>query len=70
MNWKLKFEVIRTGRYQFEIALEAGMSEVRFSKIINGRIDPSPIEREKIADALGVPVGDLFEEPQVNKKLY
>ena len=61
MNLKLKYAIIQSGLHQFEIANVAGISEVRLSKIINDRINPSPIEIHHIARVLGKHPQELFE---------
>ena len=66
MNFKLKFAVIQSRRHQFDIAIEAGISEVRFSKILNGRIKPNPTEKKQIANTLNLSVEDLFEEKNIS----
>ena len=64
MNYGLKFEIIKSGRNQIEIAREAKIQESKLSKIINGYIDPTPTEQERIAKALNKPVYALFPEEE------
>jgi hypothetical protein len=42
-----------------ELALKAGLPFERVAAIVDGRWTPSPAEREKLAAALGVPVGEI-----------
>ena len=67
MSLNLKLAVIKSGKYQFEIALEAGISEVKFSKILKGRIEPNQNEKDKIAKVLGRPINELFPEDKNEK---
>jgi transcriptional regulator with XRE-family HTH domain len=68
MNLKLKYEIIQSGLHQFEIANLADISEVRLSKIINGRIEPNHYERLKIAEALNIEPAELFGTNNFNFK--
>jgi transcriptional regulator with XRE-family HTH domain len=63
-NLNLRFAIIRDGRRQFEVAMEAGISETKFSKIISGRLNPSLTEKRRIAAALGLRPEQLFESPK------
>ena len=62
MNYKLKFAIIKSGKNQIEIAREAEIQESKLSKIVNGYVQPSIEEKEKIAKVLEIPVGSLFKE--------
>jgi transcriptional regulator with XRE-family HTH domain len=60
MNAKLKILLTRTGRRQYQIAREAGLSENELSRIVRGRRSPTPDERKKLALVLGVAEPELF----------
>ena len=64
MNYVLKLAILKNGQNQVDIAREAKIFESRLSKIVNGYIEPSMEERQRIAEALGVVVTDIFREPQ------
>ncbi len=53
----------------YEIAQAARISEWRFSRLLNGRIECTPAERARIADAVGFDQGWLFETPKPPKPL-
>ena len=55
----LKQLIVSSGRVQADVALEAGISESRMSRIANGRIKPRDYERRNIARILGVDPTDL-----------
>ena len=61
----MKFTILKlckeAGINQTELADKIGLSRVGLSKAING--NPTIGTLEKIADALGVPVTELFEKP-------
>lgn len=56
----LKRAIFDSGRKQREIAAAAGLREDHFSRIVNGRVNPTDTERAAIASALGRPVADVF----------
>ena len=55
----LKQLIVSSGRIQADVALEAGISESRMSRIGNGRVKPRDYERRNIARILGVDPTDL-----------
>ena len=55
----LKQEIIRQGRIQADVALEAGISESRMSRIVNRRVAIQEHERRHLARVLGI----NLEEP-------
>ena len=55
----LKQEIIRQGRIQADVALEAGISESRMSRIVNQRVTIQDHERRHLARVLGLGVKDL-----------
>lgn len=46
------------------LANSVGMAQPSMSNIVNGKSTPSLETLDKIADAIGVPVTDLFEQPK------
>ena len=46
----------------YQLALAVNMGESRFSRAVNGRIEFSPEQREKITQVLGYPETWLFRE--------
>ena len=60
MNDKLKAYLAQTGRRQYQIAREAGLTENELSRIVRGRRSPTPDERRRLAVALGVAEPDIF----------
>lgn len=63
-NLTLKFAIIETGRTQREIAQRAGMSELRLSQIVTGRIPPTVEDKRALAKTLRRTQASLFPEPQ------
>ena len=55
----LKQLIVASGRVQADVALEAGISESRMSRIANGRVRARDYERRNIARVLGVHPTDL-----------
>lgn len=51
----------------YEIAQAVGISEWRFSRLLNGRSEFTPVERARIADVLGFDKAWLFETPKPPK---
>ncbi len=51
----------------YEIAQEVGISEWRFSRLLKGRSEFLPAERERVAGVLGFDQGWLFETPNPPK---
>ena len=68
MNAKLKLFLSRTGRRQYEIAREIGLTENELSRIVRGRRPATPEERRRLAQALGLSERELFgaEGPQLS----
>ncbi len=60
INFDLKFAIIKSGKNQIDIAREALIQESKLSKIVNGYIEPSKEEKERIAEALGRMKVELF----------
>lgn len=59
---KLKAALFARREPQYVLAARVGMTETRLSRIIQGRIPPSAEERAAIANALGLPQAEVFEE--------
>ena len=55
----LKQEIIRQGRIQADVALEAGISESRMSRIVNRRVTIQEHERQHLARVLGLNHRDI-----------
>ena len=55
----LKQEIIRQGRIQADVALEAGISESRMSRIVNRRVTIQEHERQHLARVLGLNHQDI-----------
>ena len=60
MNYKLKYAIIRSNKNQIQIAREAEIQESKLSKIVNRYIQPSIIEKKRIAKVLNVSAKDIF----------
>jgi len=60
MNAKLKLCMAQTGRRQYEIAREIGLTENELSRIVRGRRSATADERRRLAMVLGVPEPELF----------
>lgn len=55
---------------QRELSERTGLASSYLSRIENRRLEPRPKTLRKIADALGVPVGDLFQDsPAVHSQV-
>jgi hypothetical protein len=55
----LKQEIIRQGRIQADVALEAGISESRMSRIVNRRATMQEHKRRHLARVLGLNHQDI-----------
>jgi predicted XRE-type DNA-binding protein len=55
----LKIEIVRRGLIQADVAEEAGMSESRLSRIVNGRVKAFDFEVRNLARALGMTKEEL-----------
>lgn len=60
VNLTLKMAILASTPTQWEFAREVGLTEFRLSGIIHGRVVPTPAERARIAQALGVAERRLF----------
>ena len=62
MRFDFKLAVLKSGRFQFEIAHESGLSEGRLSRFIHGREHLRPEEEERLRIVLGL----VAEAEEVN----
>ena len=58
----LKQEIVRQGRIQADVALEAGISESRMSRIVNRRVAIQEHERRHLARVLGINLEEPSDE--------
>jgi transcriptional regulator with XRE-family HTH domain len=56
----LKTAIELTRRSQIDFAKDAGIHPIRLNRIVNGRIEPTPAERERFAELLNVDAAWLF----------
>ena len=63
MNRDLRDAIQSTGRKQYFLAREAGISDVRLSRIVHGHVTPTAEERAALARLLERPVDSLFRAP-------
>ena len=59
---RLKLLRIVSGRTQFALSHAAEISQGRYSMIERGLIEPTPEERERLAQALHAPASTLFRQ--------
>jgi len=59
---KIKKHRTVKGLSQKEIALEVGIDQAQYSRIESGKVEPTLSSLEKIADALGVRLTELFDD--------
>lgn len=60
MQRTLKMQLLGRAEPQYAVAAQVGMSETRLSRIVQGRVEPTPEERKRLSEALGVPEAELF----------
>jgi transcriptional regulator with XRE-family HTH domain len=60
MNAKLKLCLSQTGRRQYQIAREIGLTENELSRIVRGRRSATADERRRLSLVLGVEEPELF----------
>jgi hypothetical protein len=56
MRLDYKIAIIKSGRHQFEVAHESGLSEGRLSRFIRGREQLRPEEEQRLRTVLGLVV--------------
>jgi hypothetical protein len=54
MRLDYKLAILKSGRYQFEIAHASGLSEGRLSRFIRGREHLRPEEEQRLRTVLGL----------------
>ncbi|MDR0207267.1 MAG: helix-turn-helix domain-containing protein [Bacteroidales bacterium] len=59
---KIKKHRTAKGLSQKEIALEISIDQAQYSRIENGKVEPTLSSLEKIADALNVSLTELFDD--------
>lgn len=57
-----KAYVAARGIPQKQLAEAVGVTEHWLGRVLNGRADGSTVLRHRIADRLGIPVGELFDD--------
>jgi transcriptional regulator with XRE-family HTH domain len=58
-------ELLRNNRESISaFANRVGITQANMSNIVNGKSSPTLDTLKKIADALGVPISDLFDRPE------
>jgi len=62
-NLELKINIMKSGKYGYQIAQEVGWHPTKLSQIISGVYTPDQKEKERLAIAIGVPVADIFPGP-------
>ena len=63
-NKELQGAAACSDKANYEIEIEAKLPLTKLSRIIHGAIQPSEEEKEAIANALGVKVGEIFQDSQ------
>jgi len=61
---KIKLFRNNKGLSQKEVALSIGIDQAQYSRIEGGKVEPTLSSLEKIAEALGIEVADLFSKDQ------
>jgi transcriptional regulator with XRE-family HTH domain len=66
MNIGDKIKLIRTNKNlsQKELALSIGIDQAQYSRMESGKVEPTLSSLEKIAEALGIKIAELFGEEQ------
>ena len=66
MNVDEKIKTFRTnkGLSQKEVAVSIGIDQAQYSRIESGKVEPTLSSLEKIAEALGIEVAELFSKQQ------
>lgn len=66
MELRIKEVLKEQGVTNIFLADKVGITRPNMSNIVNGKTKPSLETLEKIADALNVPITELFEHPKQN----
>ena len=64
-NLELKINILKSGKYGYQIAQEVGWHPTKLSQIVSGVYTPDREEKERLANAIGVSVTEIFPEPEV-----
>ena len=56
----LKVEIVKSGIPQHEVARRIGRTETWLSRLVHGRVDPTPQDRSKLSEVLGQSEVELF----------
>ena len=59
-NTELAAAIARDGRFRYQISTHARMTAGVMSGIVSGRVTATPSQQQRLADTLGVTVGDIF----------
>lgn len=59
-NMLLTTAILNSGRKQYELATECGISETRLSRLVKRGLTPTDEEKRKLSTLLGVPAHELF----------
>ena len=62
MNLKLKMAILKRFPCQADFAQVVGMGETVLSRIIKGRRFPTAVQKQIMAEKLGVPETELFPQ--------
>jgi len=68
-NLELKISILRSGRKAYEIAQQLGWHPTKISQIVSGVYSPNEDEKGRLANAIGVPVTEIFSSP-VHKESF
>lgn len=58
----LKQHIFKSGKQQWKIGVEAGISETRLSAIVRGRVQPTEEEKAALSATLGEAEEYLFDQ--------
>ena len=61
-NVELKAAIFKGGKSQRKISKETGIPESQLSMAVHGKLNLDPVQREKIAGALGISSKEIFTE--------
>ncbi len=62
-NLELKINILKSGKYGYQIAQALGWHPTKLSQIVSGVYSPDKEEKEALAIAIGVAVADIFPKP-------
>ena len=58
--WNLKFDILRAGRTQRQVAEVLGKDPAWLSRVIHGEKTAGPEDRKRLSELLGKPEAELF----------